>query len=240
MVLSNCQHLWVFRISAADARLMETEFQEKVTVKHIISQPTFHCYARLAIPGYPLQIISVALVQPASWQDDPVRDRLVEHIRQTNQSRYLPTTAVDHRYEEHLRRFLNVNAYATKLQREARIAQAKKQQQEAAEQLAQDLKAVQLTKTTKQPTGPTHIIQPPAQAVGKQSHPQEQKPTRNHRRSRRMGKRPVGVPPPEPTPLTAQSNQPLPDDADGESRPLLFPGGTSWGTSLGQEGRERG
>jgi hypothetical protein len=249
MVLSNCQHLWVFRISAADARLMETEFQEKVTVKHILSQPTFHCYARLAIPGYPLQIISVALVQPASWKDDPVRDRLAEDIRQINQNRYLPTTTVDQRYEEHLRCFLNVNAYATKLQREARIAQTKKQQQEAAQQLAQDLQAAQLIKTTKQPTSPTHTTGPSAPEKGDQPPSQEekaivggtkeQKPTRNHRRSRRTGKRPVGVPPPEPTTAIAQSDQSSPDNADGESRPLLFPDGTSWRTSLGREGHER-
>jgi len=236
MVLSNCQHLWVFRISAADARLMETEFQEKVTVKHIISQPTFHCYARLAIPGYPLQIVSVALVQPASWKDNPVQNRLVEDIRHTNQSRYLPTAAVDRCYEGHLRRFLNVSSYATKLQREARVAQARKQQHEAAEQLAQDLQAAQLIKTTKQPTGPTQIVQASARAAGGQPHSQkeraasldtpEQKPTRNHRRSRRMGKRPVGVPPPEPITATMPSDQPFPDDADGGSRPLLFPGGT--------------
>ncbi len=81
MVLSNCQQLCVFRISAADAKEMEQELQEKVTIKHIISQPGLHCYARLTLPGYPLQIISVALAHPASWKDDPARDHLVEEIR---------------------------------------------------------------------------------------------------------------------------------------------------------------
>ncbi|HEY7414060.1 MAG TPA: hypothetical protein VH593_02625, partial [Ktedonobacteraceae bacterium] len=73
IVLSNCQQLGVFRISAADAKMMEEELQKKVTVKHIISQPGLHCYARLALQGYPLQIVSVQLVPPASWKDDPVR-----------------------------------------------------------------------------------------------------------------------------------------------------------------------
>ena len=57
-----------------------------------------------------------------------------------------------------------------------------------------------------------------------------------------MGKRPVGVPPPVPT--TTQANQPTNDVANGRNSPLpgaggrSAPGGTSWGTSMGREGRE--
>ena len=155
MVFSNCQHLWVFRISAEDAKLMETELQEKVTVKHIISQPTIHCYARLALPGYPLQIISVALIHPASWKDDPSHEKLVQAIRQTNACTSLSASEVDRRYGEHLHRFLDVSASAARLQREARAALAQKQQREAAAQRAQDLAAAQLVTTTKQPSQPT-------------------------------------------------------------------------------------
>ena len=115
MVLSNCQQLCVFRISAADAKEMEQELQEKVTIKHIISQPGLHCYARLTLPGYPLQIISVALARPASWKDDPARDHLVEEIRRINHGRCLPVAEIDRLYEEHLRQFLNVSAAANRI-----------------------------------------------------------------------------------------------------------------------------
>ena len=252
MVLSNCQQLCVFRVSAADAQLMEEELQEKVTVKHMISQPGLHCYARLALPGYPLQIVSVSLAQPASWKDDAARDRLVEEIRRTNQGRYLPVVDVDRRYAEHLRQFLNVSAYASKLQREARAARARKQERDEAEGLAQDLQAAQVITGTNQPTGPTPVVQPSDEAAETQHQTQGQartaasapktRPTRNHRRSRHMGKKLVGVPPPEPT--TTQASQPTNDDVDAESRALpgsggiFAPGGTRWGTAMGYEGRE--
>jgi len=174
MVFSNCQHLWVFRISAEDAKLMETELQEKVTVKHIISQPPIHCYARLAIPGYPLQIISVALIHPASWKDDPSHEKLVQAIRQTNACTSLSASEVDRRYGEHLHRFLDVSASAARLQREARAALAQKQQREAAAQRAQDLAAAQLVTTTKQPSQPTQGREVTSGTPRGSSHPHKQ------------------------------------------------------------------
>ena len=68
MVFSTCDNLCAFNVSAADAKLLEDEFRKVVEQRHIISQPRLHCYARLAIPGYPIQIVSVALARPASWQ----------------------------------------------------------------------------------------------------------------------------------------------------------------------------
>ncbi len=198
MVLSNCQQLCVFRVSAADAKIMEEELQEKVTVKHIVSQPGLHCYARLAIADYPIQIVSVSLAQPASWKDDAARDRLVEEIRRTNQARYLPATSVDHSYEEHLRHFLNVSAYASRLQREATAARTKKEERDTADQRAQEQSSAQVITETKQSPDPTQIIQLPEKATESQCQLQERKATeagrpqknetRNHRRSRHMGK----------------------------------------------------
>ncbi len=252
MVLSNCQQLCVFRVSAADAQIMEEELQEKVTVKHMISQPALHCYARLTLPGYPLQIVSVALTHPASWQDDPARDCLVEEIRCTNQACFLPVAEVDRRYAEHLHQFLNVSGYASKIQREARAANTRKQERDAADELAQDLQAAQVIRGTTQPVGPTPVVQPPAGTTKTQPHVLREdaktastpklKPTRNHRRSRHMGKKPVGVPPPEPA--TTATNPSTDHAVDRESHPLpgaggaFAPGGTSWGTSMGYEGRE--
>lgn len=251
MVLSNCQQLCVFRISAVDAKEMEQELQEKVTIKHILSQPALHCYARLTFPGYPLQIISVALAHPASWKDDPARDRLVEKIRRTNQGRCLPAAEIDRLYEEHLRQFLNVSGAANRIQREARAARKAKQEEADANHLAVDLQAAQVITGTKQSTSSIPGAQPPDEARGSESKMQgnggtiankPSKPTRNHRRSRHIGKRPVGVPPPAPT--TMQANQPTNDSANGRNSPLpgaggrSASGGTSWGTSMGREGRE--
>ena len=39
VVLSNCQNFFAFNMSAADAKLMEAEFQDKVLQKDFISQP---------------------------------------------------------------------------------------------------------------------------------------------------------------------------------------------------------
>ena len=255
MVLSNCQQLCVFRISAADAKEMEQELQEKVTIKHIISQPGLHCYARLAIPGYPLQIISVALAHPASWKDDPAVDHLVEEIRRTNQSRNLPAAEIDRLYEEHLRQFLNVKAAADRVQREARAARKKRQEEADANQLAADLQAAQVITGTKESTtgssSEAHQSEETAEEESKAQGKRDQnatgaspaKPTRNHRRSRRMGKKPVGAPPPEPT--TGQTNPSNDeDDADTGDSPLPGSGGggsfggSSWGRSWGYEGRE--
>jgi hypothetical protein len=251
MVLSNCQQLGVFRVSAADAKVMEEELQGKVTAKHIISQPGLHCYARLAIAGYPLQIVSVELTQPASWKNDPARDRLVEEIQRTNQDHNLPVDEVDRRYEEHVRQFLNIRAYASRLQREARAARQKQQERDEAEQLEQDLHAAQVIAGTKQPVDPIPVAQTSDYTAETQQQTQGQgdasanasqaKRSRNHRRSRRMGKKPIGAPPPEPT--AAQGDQLTGDNTDKASRPLpgsggRFFGGNSWSTSMGYEGRE--
>ena len=257
-VLSNCQQLCVFRVSAADAKEMEQELQEKVTIKHIISQPSLYCYARLAIPGYPLQIISVALAHPASWKSDPVVDHLVEEIRRTNQGRYLPAAEIDCLYEEHLRQFLNVKAAADRIQREARAARKARQEEADANQLATDLQAAQVITGTKQPT--SSLLEPdrPKDTTDEESKTQgnggpnanstsSAKPTRNHRRSRRMGKKRVGVPPPEPT--IEQTNVSDGNNANEGNYPLPGSGGRgaqgggSWGRMWryeGREGRERG
>jgi hypothetical protein len=256
MVLSNCQQLCVFRVSAADAKIMEAELQEKVTIKHVISQSALHCYARLTLPGYPLQIVSVQLTPPASWKDDPVRDAIVEEIRRINQGRNLPADEVDRRYAEHLHQFLDVNALTGRLQYEARSARAKKRERDEANQLAQDLQAAQVITGTKPSANATQAEQSPGDATETPQQAQEKAPasgnaqdksTRNHRRSRRLGKKPVGAPPPEPS--TADVNHSIDTtDAEGDvsGTPYLQPGaggrfvsgGSSWGSSMGYEGCE--
>ena len=259
MVLSNSQQLCVFRVSAADAKEMEQELQEKVTIKHILSQPGLHCYARLLFPGYPLQTISVALVHPASWKENPAQDHLIEEIRRLNRGRCLPIAEIDRLYEEHLHQFLNVSAAANRIEREARAARKTQQEEGHANQLATDLQAAQVTTGTQHPSGPIPALQSSSEATdgastvqGKESTEASttSKPTRNHRRSRHMGKKPVGVPPPEPPSLpTHQRAHHAIGDVDEGKSPLpgsggrYASGGGSWGGSRrdeGREGRERG
>jgi hypothetical protein len=269
MVLSNCQQLCVFRISAADATVMEAELQEKVTVKHILSQPSMHCYARLTITGYPLQIVSIALAHPASWKDDPARDQVCAEIQQRNRVLALPAAEVDRRYATHLRQFLNVTSYADELKRNARAARKTKQQKEEAEQRAQDLQHLQAAPAitgTRQPTDPLHSISPiPWHAERPHAQSKEEnlktdgnaatstpegKPARNHRhsRSRRMGKQAAGVSelvdPFDPSSLVVNGDE---DDQEvekeqAEHAPRAL-GGLAWGVAHGyegSEGRERG
>src|SRR5213080_1696289 len=87
-VLGNCENLCAFNVSASDAKILEEELQKKVSQKHIISQPRLHCYARLAIQGEALQIVSVALNAPPSWQRTPALEARVKDIRDQNRGRF--------------------------------------------------------------------------------------------------------------------------------------------------------
>ncbi len=141
LVFSNCENLCAFNVSAADAKMLEEELRGVVEQRHIIAQPRLHCYARLSIPGYPLQIVSVSLVTPPGWQRDPARQQFAEAIRRRNQQQNTEAEEIDYQYEKHLTQFLDVMPYAQKLQRDARATQNTKQQREQADQLARDVAA---------------------------------------------------------------------------------------------------
>ncbi len=222
-----------------------------MTIKHILSLPTLHCYARLTLASYPLQIVSVELAQPASWKDDPERSRLVEDIRRTNQDLCLTAAEVDELHSEHLDQFLDVEAFARELKRDARAAHKKRQDDREAEEREQDGKAAQILATqliagTKQPTSPLNPTVS-AESTGNDQSTEENeegdakdgnKTARNHRRrtrSRRMG--------------TKHENMqslvlPIDFDADGNEHALpgfggpIAAGGNSWGGISGYEGRE--
>ncbi len=140
-VLGNCENLWAFNVSAADAKILEEELQSKVTPKHIISQPRLHCYARLALPGYPLQIVSVELARPASWHRTPAQRTRAHAIRQVNQRRFQSAAAVDRAHADHLRRFLDVRPFAIKIDQEVRKMQAYRQRRAEADKLAAQVQA---------------------------------------------------------------------------------------------------
>ncbi len=251
MALSNCQQVCVFRVSAADAKIMEEELENKVTVKHIISQPALHCYARLTLAGLPLQIVSVHLCPPASWQGDPQRERRAEEIVRESQGQRMGADEVDRLHAQHLHRIATACRQRKK--------RAHSEQQEAADGQAQDLQAAQILSGTKQSTGVLQdgssdeaderkeAVQEEGKGAASES-ASKANVSRNHRhgRSRHMskGKKRVGVPPPEPA--TAPEDQASEDDPDAESFPLpgfggaFALGGNSWGGSWGYEGGEGG
>jgi hypothetical protein len=156
MVFSTCDNICAFNVSAADAKLLEEELRKVVEQKHIISQPRLHCYARLAIPGYPIQIVSVALAKPPSWQHSPARTRQADMIRAYNQQQNAQAADIDSQYAQHLKQFLDVMPFSQKVQREARAATQNKQKREAANQLAEEMhkqtSSTSSTSTTQQST----------------------------------------------------------------------------------------
>ena len=144
MIFSNCDNLCAFNVAAADAKILEQELRGMVEPKHILSQPRLHCYARLSIPGYPMQIVSVELAKPPSWQRSPARLQHAERIRRRNQRQNDHVSTVDQRYAQHLAQFLDVTPFAQRVQYDARAAQNSKRQREEAEHLAEDARQMQL------------------------------------------------------------------------------------------------
>jgi hypothetical protein len=254
MVFSTCENLCAFNVSAADAKIIEDELRKVVEQRHIISQPRLHCYAKLVIRGYPIQIASVALIRPPSWQQSAARRRAAEAIRRANQRQNAQASDIDAQYAAHLAQFLDVMPFAQKLQREARAAQQNKQQREAAEELAEDVRNAHASNPASTSSQPSAIS--PSRGQTKQAHDgtpasigsslaggsggrsggqqEDQEGKRNHPRSKRNknDKDAVGVSPPPPP-------QALLQPKSNEYRPL-FPlrglgGGSFWSSE-----RERG
>jgi hypothetical protein len=231
MVLSNCDNLFAFNVSAADAKLVEEELRGQVEQRHIIAQPRFHCYTRLSLPGYPLQIFSMTLATPPSWQRSIAHQQQATAIRQDNVRRHTtPASEVDQRYADHLKQFLDVRPFAQKVQRDAREAAYGKQERAAADQLEHEQR--------KQAPAPASSGMPqPSSASSAQQKERDGTPAgigsslaggssarkgasaqdqegqngkrKNHLRSKRrkFTKDPVGLPPPDPS-LDPSEEQP--------------------------------
>lgn len=252
MVLSNCDNLFAFNVSAADAKLVEDELRGRVEQRHILAQPRFHCYARLSLPGYPLQILSMTLATPPGWQRSVVHQRAAAAIRQDNLRHTTPASEIDQRYAQHLEQFLDVIPFAKKLQREVREAAHGKQERAAADQLEHEQrKPSPASPAMPQPSSATSA-QPKEQdgtpagigsslaggssarrgASAQEQKGQKEKRT-NHVRSKRQkfSKDPVDIPPSEPSLDLSQ------EPPDVRPRfPLRGPGG--WSSRGGE--RERG
>src|SRR5262249_2027955 len=132
-------NLFVFNVSAADAKLLEAEFQERMTQKHIISQPPLHCYARITIPDHPQQFASIRLARPASWNASPERDAVAEHIKRQNQIRFMRASTCDRMHEDHLKQFLDVSLFADRIEKEASSIQTRRQRREEEQRLLAEL-----------------------------------------------------------------------------------------------------
>jgi len=148
VVLGNCENLCAFNVSASDAKILEEELQKKVSQKHIISQPRLHCYARLAIQGEPLQIVSVALNAPPSWQRTPALEARIKDIRDQNRGRFRPVAKVDELHKAHLKRFLEIRVFANKNAREVGAMNGNQQRQDAAAELEEHVRANAQTRTS--------------------------------------------------------------------------------------------
>jgi hypothetical protein len=259
MLFSNCDNLFAFNVSAADAKLLEAEFQERMTQKHIISQPRLHCYARLAIPDYPQQFASITLARPASWDSSPAHQAQAKTIARENQARFLPAATCDRQHEAHLKKFLDVSLFADRIEKEAESIETRRQKREEERQREADLlnneEQANESPDASAPIGRYESAGAPGKngqtgheqgqgtssAPGKENTTQQQTVPSNNtagghkrtrsRRMRKLKKNPVGTPPP-----SLEDEQT--DDSDGdEFRPLpsSLPPSTSWGF----EGRER-
>ncbi|MBA2680410.1 MAG: hypothetical protein H0U76_18675 [Ktedonobacteraceae bacterium] len=255
MLFSNCDNLFAFNVSAADAKLLEAEFQERMTQKHIISQPRLHCYARIAIPDYPQQFASITLAQPASWDSSPASQAQAENIQQQNQARFMLATTCDRLHEAHLKKFLDVSLFADRIEKEAESIETRRKKREEERQRDADLlKNEEQTNASQDASAPAgryesqaspgksgqtgkeqgqgNATHSPSTRAGSGGDSEEQKKSAHKRtRSRRMRKlkkSPVGTPP-----------QALDEDwEEGEElRPL--PSSIPPSSSREIEGRER-
>jgi hypothetical protein len=221
MLLSNCESLFVFNVSAADARLLEAEFQERMTQKHIISQPPLHCYGRITIPGYPQQFASIRLGKPASWDAEPERLAVAENIKQQSQARFMPAADTDRQNAAHLKKFLDVSLFADRIKKEAESIETRRRKREEEQQREAELghfdeqhnsepdpsAPISRYESTHSPSafGQTEGEQGTTSSTGVRRADEEgstgtnkqggHKRTRS-RRMRKMKKNPVGTPPP--------------------------------------------
>ncbi|GCE09190.1 hypothetical protein KDAU_65190 [Dictyobacter aurantiacus] len=257
MVFSTCDTICAFNVSAADAELLEKELRQVVEQRHIISQPRLHCYARLAIPSYPVQIVSVSLARPSSWSHTAASQQQAEAIRHSNQQQNARAADIDQHYARHVSQFLDVALFVQKMQRDVQAEQKARQEREEADQRAEALRQQGLNISSPQPSSSTVADESKQQssdagdtpatigsslaggssARGTGTH-EENEGKRNHPRSRRnkATKDPVGVPPPS----QPQNNpQPIPSNQQ-ENRPIILPERSMKGRAFWGSERERG
>lgn len=233
-VLGNCENLWAFNVSASDARLLEEELQGKVTQKHIIAQPRLHCYARLAFAGYPMQILSLDLARPASWQRTASQISRAEAIREASQHRYREAVEVDRLHALHVRGFLDVRPFTTHIDQEVRKRQAYQSRRDEREQKATQMREdmaqaraagaeLRTESQAKAPDQNATKIMSSSDGTGRQSTPSTPEPASLRARSLAFGT----------APSTAQEEeqQQHTQDASSHTQTPDVPGSASSGSS---------
>jgi hypothetical protein len=197
LVLANCQQLFAFSVSAADADLLAAELHQRVTATDLVRLAPLHCYARLSLPGWPQQVISLQLQPPTVAT--PGRRTCGAAIRAHNRARLQSAAEVDRQLADRSRRHPEAALTSWRIQREAGRAQ-QYALQSADESVIQPGSEEALTapRLTEQPSG-----EPAA-------------PAHKHRRSRRQRHRkvPVGTSPPDPQ---EQLSKPVAERALAES-----------------------
>jgi hypothetical protein len=261
VVLSNCQNFFAFNMSAADAKLMEEEYQMKVLQKDFITQPPLHCYVRLAIEHEPIQIASVFLARPASWGDSSKGQAIVRTIRDLNHNGRADAQKIDDDYKKHLQRFLDVYEFtgwvARRVEEQEKRKRYRESTQEDKKQEPHDQEAALPSQSRVSEQKQVPDKEQKAARSGENGDSEKQgghrngstSPTdgqhstdsttktgngRNNKRSRRLKrlrKSKVGMPPPG---LQGDSW----NDSNDPLRPIPFP--SSRGRGSGYEGRERG
>ena len=123
ITFSNCQQIFAFATSAADAKILQMELHEQVEQADIMSQPPLHCYVRLTLPGHPIQVASLELVRPEAWQRTPESSRRAGAIRTNNQGRHLARKRVEQDLTDHSNLYLDLSQYADGLRKDAKKRQ---------------------------------------------------------------------------------------------------------------------
>lgn len=81
-VFGNCGTMIVFRVGAADAELLEPEFEPEFLVQDIVSLPNYHIYTKLMVNGVTSRPFSATTLPPIQVDRSPeIVDVIVENCR---------------------------------------------------------------------------------------------------------------------------------------------------------------
>lgn len=83
-VFGNVGTMVVFRVGAADADFIETEFMPEFTPEDFVSLPNYHIYLKLMVDGMTTRPFSAKTIAPlAKFERDPQKEqRMIQHSRE--------------------------------------------------------------------------------------------------------------------------------------------------------------
>ncbi|MDP3965795.1 MAG: type IV secretion system DNA-binding domain-containing protein [bacterium] len=81
-VFGNCGTMIVFRVGAADAELLEPEFEPEFLIQDIVSLPNYHIYTKLMVNGVTSRPFSATTLAPIQVDRSPeIVDVIIENCR---------------------------------------------------------------------------------------------------------------------------------------------------------------